>query len=112
MPNGALERRKKNQVATKPGQLLGMGVIAPDTDKEGNKVKLQPTVLQRPNALAARAMAQGNVGMSIPKAGLADQAIQANQAPANITESGQSNSILNAGNIQNAKKKKKPNKVY
>ncbi len=83
-----LEKRRKKNVVTKPGQLAGLGVLTEAKDKEGQTVPLQPTILSRPNALASRAFQQGAVGNLVPKSGLADRAIQANNAQANQTNSG------------------------
>ena len=92
MPISPQEKRKKTPVVTKPAQLAGMGILTPPQDREGNKIAtIQPTVVHRPNALQSRAFEQGSMGyQSMPKAGLADMAIQANQASANLTGSGMS----------------------
>lgn len=88
MANGPLAKRQEKRVVNKTGQLAGMGVLATDKDNEGNRVTIQPTVLSRPNALQAKAFDQGNVGNQMPRAVLADMAIQQNQAISNQTTSG------------------------
>lgn len=104
MANDALEKRKKNKIATKPAQLAGLGVIPPTQDSQGNKLQIQPAVIQRPNALQSRAMSQGNLGMQFPTSGLADRSIHSNQAQANVTGSGLSSSAY-FGNEELKKKK-------
>lgn len=100
-----LEKRKKTKVVTKPAQLNNLGILTPEQDPEGNKLRIQPTVIQRPNALQMRAFQQGGVGMQMPTAGLANMAIQGNQAPANVTPSGMSNASIPAEQRKNAKNK-------
>jgi len=107
MAISALEKRKKQAVATKPAQLAGLGVIAPEEDKQGNKVKVQPTILRRPNALQMRAFQKGFIGNQIPQAGLADMATQADQAQANQTPSGASTAGLYSLTASRLKKKMK-----
>lgn len=108
MPNDTLERRQKKNVSTKPAQLTGLGILTPDKDQEGNKIQIQPTITARPNALQVKAFQQGNLGSQVPRAGLADMAIQANQAISNQTASGLSAAALGAGLGAKKKKKQKP----
>ena len=84
-----IERRKKKNVASKTGQLQGLGVLSSGKDKDGSTVQLQPTILSRPNVLGNRAFQKGNLGGGqLPTSNLADMAMQANNAENNQTESG------------------------
>lgn len=108
MANGVLEKRKKNNVATKPAQLNNLGILTPDKDKEGNKVTLQPTIVSRPNALETKAFMGGRLGTpNLPSAGLADMAVHANQAGSNQTNSGVSAASQYTDLMAQKKKKKK-----
>jgi hypothetical protein len=108
MPSpSVLDKRKKQKIATKQAQLTGLGILSPEKDNEGNKIQIQPTIIQRPNALQMKAFRQGNLGMQMPRAGLADMAIHANQAESNITGSGVSNA-----NLMNEARRKNKQGLY